>query len=69
MINCPFTSTQYGSRCECMGRKCALWDDTNNKCLIALALNKYIASEIMQDKIQQELKDITFNPDFPFEEV
>ena len=66
MINCPFTSTQYGSRCECMERKCALWDDTNNKCLIALALNKYIAS----NTIQQKLETITFNyPDFPFEEV
>ena len=74
MTKCPLTATQHGSHTFCMENGCALWSENFNSCLIALALNKYVCSEIENNKkvenLQKQMKAVSlgFAPFFPGEE-
>ena len=77
MINdkvCPLTANNNGTRPDCRRSRCALWSENFNNCLIALALNKYVRSEIENDKkvenLQTQMKAVSlgFAPFFPGEE-
>lgn len=58
MINCPLISfqKQYCGEVQCMGKDCALWSLNKDTCLIRLALLKYTADVLTNEKDSIETK-------------
>lgn len=74
MTKCPLTANQHGTRSDCMRSGCAFWSENHNNCFIAVALSKYMSSNVNQnakmEQLQNQMKAVSlgFAPFFPYEE-